>query len=595
MLDRASIVARLREIAALLELHGGNRYKTRAFARGARSLEQTQEPIERLVEDRERLLALPGIGVALATQIEELHRTGTSELLSSLREGLPRGVLELSQISGVGLHALRTLSKELGIESVADLRKAAEEGRLREVRGFGEKKEAKILESLAKYEAGSTTRLGLGEGHRLAASIAEELEAMAGVERVDVAGALRRFEETALEIDLVVTSPDPAEAIRLASERPRFSSIDAAKGEEQTHSVAPSCRARLPDGTRVRVRACTPARRGATLIDATGPEAHTTLLEERARARGFDGLAALAPSDREEDVYAQLGLPFVPPELRERSEAELADDLASELVRGEDVRGFVHCHSTWSDGKATIEEMALAAQALGADFITITDHSKAAHYANGLDVDRLLRQWEEIDEVQERVQIRILKGTESDILADGALDWPLEILEQLDVVIASIHARYKQDEDAMTERLLRAVRAPVFKIWGHPLGRLITSRPPVPCRVEEVLDAIAEEGNCAIEINGSPHRLDLEPRWSREAHARGIPFVLSVDAHSIRELDNVRYAVGMARRAGLRREDVLNTFDPATFRDRVHPTRSLEATPRKERRAAQHGDSPLRG
>lgn len=596
MLDRASIVARLREIAALLELHGGNRYKTRAFARGARSLEQTQEPIERLVEDRERLLALPGIGVALAKQIEELHRTGTSELLSSLREGLPRGVLELSQISGVGLHALRVLSKELGIESVADLRKAAEEGRLREVRGFGEKKEAKILESLAKYEAGSTTRLGLGEGHRLAASIAEELEVMAGVERVDVAGALRRFEETALEIDLVLTSPDPAGAIRLASERPRFSSIEvvAAASEAQTHSASPApCRARLPDGTRVHLRACTPARRGATLIEATGPAAHTHLLEERARARGFDGLASLAPTDREEDVYAQLGLPFVPPELRDRS--ELADDLATELVQEKDVRGFVHCHSTWSDGKATIEEMALAAQALGADFITITDHSKTAHYANGLDVDRLLRQWEEIDEVQVRVQIRILKGTESDILADGALDWPLEILEQLDVVIASIHARYKQEEDAMTERLLRAVRAPVFKIWGHPLGRLITSRPPVPCRVEEVLDAIAEEGNCAIEINGSPHRLDLEPRWSREARARGIPFVLSVDAHSIRELDNVRYAVGMARRAGLRREDVLNTFDPATFRDRVHPTRSLVATTRKEHRVARRGHSPLRG
>jgi DNA polymerase (family 10) len=214
--------------------------------------------------------------------------------------------------------------------------------------------------------------------------------------------------------------------------------------------------------------------------------------------------------------------------------------------------------------------MARATEARGAEFITITDHSKTAHYAGGLDEERIRRQWDEIDEVQERVRIRILKGTEADILADGALDWPDHIVERLDVVIASIHNRYRQAEEAMTARLLRAMRAPVFKIWGHPLGRLVTSRPPIPCRVEQVLDALAESRG-AIEINGDPRRLDIEPRWGREARERGIPFVLSVDAHSTRELENLRYAVGLGRRAGLRPSDVLNARHGAEFAQLVRP------------------------
>ncbi len=216
--------------------------------------------------------------------------------------------------------------------------------------------------------------------------------------------------------------------------------------------------------------------------------------------------------------------------------------------------------------------MARAAEARGAKFITITDHSKTAHYAGGLDEDRIQRQWDEIDAVQEKVAIRILKGTEADIVADGAIDWPDRILERLDVVIASIHNRYKQGEEAMTQRILRAMRWPGFKIWGHPLGRLVPSRPPVPCRVEEVLDAmVATGGLAAIEINGDPFRMDLEPRWARAARERGLPFVLSVDAHSVSNLDFLRYAVGLGRRAGLRRSDVLNTKGAAAFARAVRP------------------------
>ena len=230
----------------------------------------------------------------------------------------------------------------------------------------------------------------------------------------------------------------------------------------------------------------------------------------------------------------------------------------------------MHCHSTWSDDRHSIEQMARAAEERGASYLTITDHSATAHYARGLDVERIERQWDEIDEVQGRVGITLLRGTEADILADGALDWPDRIIERLDVIIASIHNRYKQDEARMTERVLRAMRHPAFKIWGHPMGRLVTSRPPIPLRIEEVLDALAESRG-AIEISGDPHRLDMEPRLARMARARGIPFVLSVDAHSMPELDNVRYAVGLARRAGIHRDEVLNTKSAAAFARAVKP------------------------
>ncbi|MEA2752589.1 MAG: polymerase, partial [Myxococcales bacterium] len=297
---------------------------------------------------------------------------------------------------------------------------------------------------------------------------------------------------------------------------------------------------------------------------------------------GEKGHEKRVPLRDEVQLYEKLGLAWVPPEMREDiGEIELATKLAAkgdafDLVVQDDVRGFVHCHSTWSDGRHSIEQMALAAEERGASFITITDHSSAAHYAGGLDVERLKRQWDEIDEVQEKVKIKILRGTEADILADGAIDWPDAILERLDVVIASIHARFRQDEAKMTERVLRAMRHPVFKIWGHPMGRLVSSRPPIPLRIEEVLDALAESRG-AIEISGDPHRLDMEPKLARLAKERGIPFVLSVDAHAMRELDNVRYAVGLARRTGVQRDEVLNTRSAAAFAKAVKPAAGKRA------------------
>ncbi len=275
----------------------------------------------------------------------------------------------------------------------------------------------------------------------------------------------------------------------------------------------------------------------------------------------------------EPDLYRQMGMPYIPPEVREGSgevAAALSGSLPDDLVTMDDLRGFVHCHTVYSDGKHTIEEMARAADAMGMSYLTITDHSPSAFYAGGLDLDRLKAQWDEIARVQELVSVRLLRGTESDIQADGSLDYPDQILEQMDVVIASVHARHRMDADRMTRRLVQAMQHPCFKIWGHALGRLVLSRPPIECRIEDVLDAAAAS-RAAIEINGDPHRLDLEPRLIRAARERGLRFVISVDAHSVADLANQRYGVAMARRGWVRRGDVLNTLDAPAFARAVSP------------------------
>ncbi|HSS37690.1 MAG TPA: PHP domain-containing protein, partial [Polyangia bacterium] len=306
------------------------------------------------------------------------------------------------------------------------------------------------------------------------------------------------------------------------------------------------------------------SRRGVALVEETGPAAHVALLRARAREAGVDWEGLVAAD--EAGVYRLLNLPEVPPEAREASEPFAPDA----LIAITDIRGVVHCHTDESDGRHTLEQMARAADARGLRYLTVTDHSPTASYAGGLTVDRLRRQWDEIARVQERVRVRLLRGTESDILANGALDYPDAVLDQLDVVIASIHARYRMTAAAMTARLLAAMRLPVFKIWGHPLGQLVLRRPPIACDVEAVLDALAGARG-AIEISGDPYRLDLPPAWIPAARRRGLKFVISVDAHAIGDLDNLEYGVAMARRGGVQRNEVLNALPFSAFRAAVHP------------------------
>lgn len=563
-LDRASVAAALHEIAELLKLQGANKFKARAFERGARALEASKVPIDRLVDER-LLLSLPGVGVAIARQIEELHRSGRSELLTSLREGLPSGVLELAQVPGIGLHALKRLREELGVQTVEDLKQVARDGRLVTATGFGERRASKILDAIERYEK-AVPKVLLADGLRLASSLSDEMRALPGVCSVHLAGELRRYTELSEGISLVVAANDTDHVAQEVASIPRAASVQ----RESPDRV----RMRLADGTRTLVRVASPDQIPTMLVHATAAAGHWEKLVLRAAARGLrlepTGLSSSdgAPISLRDDadLYAHLGMSVVPPEMREDA-GEFEQAIRGkrfELVAASDLRGFVHCHTTWSDGAASIEDLALAAEARGAEFVTVTDHSAAAHYAGGLDVDRLHRQWDEIAAVQEKVRVRILRGSEVDILADGALDLPDTVLEELDVVIASIHNRFRQDEDRMTERVTRALRHPVFKIWGHPLGRLVGLRPPIPLRVEDALDALAESRG-AIEISGDPRRLDLEPKWIRAARERGIPFVLSVDAHSVGALDNVVYAAGLARRAGVSPPEVLNVRSAADF------------------------------
>lgn len=447
----------LREIAALLDVQHGNKFKVRAYKRGARALESAKMPLERLLEEK-KLLAIPGIGKALAQQIEEMHKTGTSELLEELRAG-------------------NTIAPTKGERTRTD----------------------KPAYPIRLYD-----------GLRLHSALKMDLEPVA---RIELAGTVRDGLELSPALDLVVVTDDPA-AVRA---RLQFGTVALDSDSE--------LRLRLADNT----------------------ELHFVFTNQVGEHEAIERVTGA-------DVLAREKTP--------------------RLITQSDIRGFVHCHSTWSDGTGSIEEMARAAEALGAEFITITDHSSNAFYAGGLDVERLKQQWDEIDAVQEKVGIRILKGTEADILADGAIDWPDDILEKLDVIVASIHNRYKQDEDAMTKRVLRAMKWPGFKIWGHPLGRMVPSRPAIPLRVEEVLDAMANaEGGCAVEINGDPMRMDLEPRWAEAARKRKLPFVLSVDAHSTNSLDYLRTAVALARRAGVTKDEVLNADDARAFMKAVRPTR----------------------
>jgi DNA polymerase (family 10) len=343
---------------------------------------------------------------------------------------------------------------------------------------------------------------------------------------------------------------------------------------------------RLADGLQVDLRIVSPEDHATAVHHFTGSKAHHVKLRGLARDRGYTisewGLARIdggekVPIAAEDDLYRALGMAPIPPELREDEgeiEAALDGRGFEDLVRIEDVRGMVHCHTQWSDGRATIEEMALAAEAMGMEYLTVTDHSGRAHYAGGVTPDRIERQWEEIARVQERVKVKLLRGTEADILEDGVLDWPDHLLERFDVVIASIHERHRMDERAMTRRLVRAMEAPVFKIWGHALGRLVGERPPIACRVEEVLDAAAASGRVAVEVNGDPRRLDMESRWIRVARERGLRFTLSVDAHAPASLQFLRFAVGTARRGGIRRGEVLNALPAAEFAAAVRPARA---------------------
>jgi DNA polymerase (family 10) len=579
-LDRFAIAAALHEIAALLELKGGkDRFKARAYQAGARVVGGMSDDIGEVVLEN-RLTSMRGIGDALASQIEQLYLTGESSVLRGLKKEFPPGIIELSGVPGLSISKIKTLHDALGITSIDELKTAAEAGKIKSLKGFGAKTETKLLETIAgrKQRAKAENRLHLHRAMQAAQQVANYLETSRDAIEISFAGSLRRWKETVGTIRLVANTERPAALVENFLRFPLIVQV-IEKMEE-------ACTVLLTDGARVSLVAVRPDEHALALLTETGSKAHVSKLQEiasgKVKSNGQQPKARKGPARKstqsselqtEEDIYQQLGMQYIPPELREDEgeiEAALAGKLPEDLVRLEDIRGMVHCHTTYSDGKHSIEEMVRAAEAMGMKYITITDHSPTASYAGGLTVDRLMRQWDEIAEVQNKVKIKILRGTESDIVANGHLDYPDKILEQFDVIVASIHGRYKMDATKMTKRIVTAMREPVFKIWGHALGRLIQRRPPFECDVEHILDVVAES-RAAIEVNGDPWRLDMEPRWIREARKRKIKFVISTDAHSTGALNNLKYGVGIARRGWLRKPEVLNTLGVKQFQKTVRP------------------------
>jgi DNA polymerase (family 10) len=583
-LDKFAIAAALQEISSLLELKGGvNRFKARAYQTGARAVASVAGDIGRALSEN-RITSIPGIGNALASQIRQLHLTGTSSVLDKLKEEFPPGIIELSTLPGLTTKKIAKLHEALAITSISELQAAAAAGKVQKVPGFGAKTEQSLLQAIADHDRDNKKqqRLHIHHAQRIADQVLNYLRTSRDLDDVSVAGSLRRWQETVGTIRLVAVSTRPANVVQHLL---RFPTIIRVENQTET-----SCTVELAEGAQIWLRVVKANQFALAMFWGTGSEGHVNKVNELALRKGLDldrenlklkikTTAKARPSRKplelrnDADIYPLLQMQYIAPELREDEgeiEAALKKTLPDELITLADIQGMIHCHTTYSDGKHSVAEMARSAEAMGMKYLTITDHSPTAFYAGGLKLDRLKRQWDEIDETQEQVKIKLLKGTESDILADGRLDYPDKILEKFDVVIASIHSRYKMDSEKMTKCLVTAMRQPIFKIWGHALGRLIQRRPPFACDVERVLDVIAES-RAAVEVNGDPYRLDMEPHWIREARKRKIKFVISVDAHSAGAMNNLKYGVGMARRGWLQKNEVLNALGVKAFAKAVRP------------------------
>jgi len=563
-MEPATIAALLRELAVYYELDG-DRHRAFAYDRAAKAVDAANG-LHRLIEEG-RLEELPGVGGSIARVIAELARQGSVPVLERLRERWPAVVIELAQLPKVGVTKARKIYQALAPANLDAVAALARGGALCELPGFGKISEQKVLQAIEDRRL-QGARMLLVDAESHAASLAHHLRGDPAVITVEICGPVRRSCEIIDHLAYAVASEQRDAVIERLAGFALITSVDRAAAADPLAPIV----GYLAGGLRAEVHVAPRAHFGWTQIIATGSAEHVAQLRERAAARAMS-LEILESAD-EPLVYRALGMPWIPPELRDGSDeiaAALAGDDFRDLITLDDITTAFHCHTTYSDGKASIAEMAHAAAERGFDAITITDHSAAATYASGLNLAQLRAQLAEIDSLVDP-DARILRGTEADILADGAIDVPPELIDQLDVIIASVHQRYRLGRDATTARLITAMRQPFFKIWGHALGRLVLRRDPIEVQLDDVLDAIAESP-AAIEINGDPYRLDLDPVHARQAARRGIKFVLSCDAHSTRAIDAVRFAVAMARRARIRKRDVLNALAPDDLMAAIRPAR----------------------
>lgn len=572
-MDSQQIAQALEEIGTLLELKGDNPFKIRAYHNAARVLEGLSEDLATLVKE-ERLQELPGIGKDLAEKIRELFQKGRLEYLDELRASFPPGLTDLLGIPGLGPKKVKALYDKLGIHSVGELEYACKENRLLELAGFGAKTQENILRGIAYRKKHQGSYL-YDIAFQAAQNILAQVGKLEGLLECELGGSLRRCKEIVHDIDLVASAQKGAEA-RIMKKFCGLAGVESVIGQGDTKSSV-----RLENGIQVDLRIVEAKQYPYALLHFTGSKEHNTLLRGIAKDKGlklneyglFKG-EKLLPCKSEAEIYKALGLEYIPPELRE-AYGEIAAAKAGEipeLLEASDLQGVFHVHSNWSDGSAEIESMAKAAQKLGFKYMGLSDHSQSAQYAGGLTPADLKKQHTEIDKLNAKFKgFKILKGIESDILADGSLDYPEAVLKNFDFVIASVHSSFKMDEERMTQRLIKALKNPHTTMLGHLSGRLLLAREGYALNYEKIFEAAARAGRI-IEINANPHRLDLDWRLIKKARDMGVKFSINPDAHSPEGLKDTFYGVGIARKGWLRKQDVFNTQSLAAVE------KSLEAS-----------------
>ena len=559
-LTAADISRLLRELGDHMALQGGNPYRSRAYSRAADSLALSTVPIDQLIQEH-RLKEIPGVGDALAAVITKLHETGEHPRLEKMRTETPQGVLEMLRLPGLRPDRIKKLYADLGIASVADLEEAARNDRLKSTKGFGPAFQAKVLQGIEMSRRPQGRHL-----HRAADAFgyatAELARSHPDLTMMTPAGEFRRGLELVSSLVLVAVDPH-------------------LKGMNRT----------ITAGDSLTVHVSSKDRYGITLLLATGSAEHVEALRIVAESKGCtldeNGLHnknRILAAKTEEDIYEDLGLPFIPPELRETgAEVQMAlEHKLPELVTGKDIRGVLHAHTTGSDGADTLEDMAQATKSRGYAYLGLTDHSQTAHYAGGLKPDEVKAQQKQIEMLNKAfgARFRVFKGIESDILPDGSLDYADDILNSFDLVIASVHSQFRMNKSDQTARIVKAVSDPRTTVLGHVTGRQLSRRPGYEVDMEKILKACAEHG-VAIEINANPWRLDLDWRRCARGLELGCMFSINPDAHSTEEIDNIQWGVLMARKGAVPKDRVLNTKNLAQFEAHLRRKENQTARPKR--------------
>jgi len=572
-LDKTEVAQILEEIGTLLELKGENPFKCRAYHNASRIIAALTTDIKPLVE-QDQLKNIKGIGEGLAEKIAELVNTGRLKYYEDLKKSLPEGLVEMLRIQGLGPKRIKVLYEKMGLKTVEQLKEAAEKHRLATLEGFGEKTEENILRGIELLKKHAEKHL-YPAARDAAERVYEVIRKQKGVIRCDVAGSLRRKKEVIGDIDILVSArkTDARALMKVFTSHPDVAEV-LAQGDTKSSVV-------LKSGINCDLRVVNDEEYPFALAYFTGSKEHNIELRSLAKKFGWSlneyGFSELGAEEKrgkakrivkcknEEDIYKALGLAFIPPELRENmGEIEVAQKgKIPRLIEEKDIRGTFHCHSTYSDGANSIEEMAKAARALGWEYLGIADHSKSAAYAGGLSEAKVRQQQEEIDALNEKFRsFQIFKGTEADILPDGSLDYSDTVLASFDYVVASVHSKFKMTEGEMTKRIIKAMKNKYVTMLGHPTGRLLLSREAYPINLIEIIDAAADLGKI-IEINAHPMRLDLDWRLCKYAKEKGVLIAINPDAHNTDGLKDVFYGVGVARKGWLEKTNVLNAWSLA--------------------------------